>query len=310
MRKGLFALLLVLASFAGGAAVNGPGLQWAKDQLISPVLGNPTIDEADTEADRLELPAAPPPPLEFPSITQSPKAEPAEPEPIASESARPGGLTPEAEPAQTDPALENPEPEGQAPPAVAAPRAPSIANSRDPESARDPSSDSNSKTEPEPDAPDAPPRLFQPLDIPKPSPVPGSNDHDQDDFPDAPDSAPAEAILPGAADLQPPKRDSNLLLANGFESEMADSTAQNHAESTVESDWDRIQRRLKELGVSRYWIEGQTEGPVVFRCLVPTIGGRVVSQHFEAEGDDAIQAAEVALGRVALWRTTTGETQD
>ena len=31
MRQALFAVLLVAASFAGGAVVNGPGLRWAQD---------------------------------------------------------------------------------------------------------------------------------------------------------------------------------------------------------------------------------------------------------------------------------------
>jgi hypothetical protein len=327
LRKGSFALLLVLASFAGGAAVNGPGLQWAKDQLFSTVLSNSTIgqvDEADTEpgnetdaepdGDALKRPAAPPPPLKFPPIARSPKAESAstselELDPIASESAKPSGVTPEAE----TQAAQSPT---ETPPAVAAPRVPSIANGRDAESPLDLPERLNAtaeeaEVEKDADHPDAPPRLLQPLDIPDPSPVPGANSH-QGDFPDAPDSAPAEAILPGSAVLQPPKRDSNLLLANGLDNDPFRPEAHANANPAGESDgdWERIQGRLKELGVSRYWVEGHTEGPVLFRCLVPMVGGRVVSQHFEAEGDDAIQAAEVVLGRIALWKTTTAETRD
>src|SRR5437879_952740 len=35
MRKALFAIVLVAASFAGGAAVNGPGLKWAQAMVMS-----------------------------------------------------------------------------------------------------------------------------------------------------------------------------------------------------------------------------------------------------------------------------------
>ena len=34
MRKALFAVVLVSASFAGGAAVNGPGLRWAQAMVL------------------------------------------------------------------------------------------------------------------------------------------------------------------------------------------------------------------------------------------------------------------------------------
>jgi hypothetical protein len=61
---------------------------------------------------------------------------------------------------------------------------------------------------------------------------------------------------------------------------------------------------MEELGVGRYWVEGAFGGPVVFRCVVPVVGDRAVSQHFEAEGDDLLTAAGDALRRIALWRAT------
>ena len=56
------------------------------------------------------------------------------------------------------------------------------------------------------------------------------------------------------------------------------------------------------LGVSRYGIEGEPGGRVRFHCLIPIAGKRAVAQQFEAEGDDELQAARLALRRVALWR--------
>ena len=35
MRKLLFALVLVAASFSGGAVINGPGFRWARDLLLN-----------------------------------------------------------------------------------------------------------------------------------------------------------------------------------------------------------------------------------------------------------------------------------
>jgi hypothetical protein len=38
--------------------------------------------------------------------------------------------------------------------------------------------------------------------------------------------------------------------------------------------------------------------------VIPLAGRRAVGQHFEAEGDDEIQAARTALKRITLWRAT------
>ena len=61
---------------------------------------------------------------------------------------------------------------------------------------------------------------------------------------------------------------------------------------------------MHTLGVGRYWIEGEPNGLVRFRCVVPLAGKTAVGQQFEGEGDDEIQAAESALRRIVLWRAT------
>jgi hypothetical protein len=61
---------------------------------------------------------------------------------------------------------------------------------------------------------------------------------------------------------------------------------------------------MKELGITRYWLEGEPDGLVQFRCVIPLAGQRAVGQQFEAEGADELQAADAALRRVALWRAT------
>jgi hypothetical protein len=59
---------------------------------------------------------------------------------------------------------------------------------------------------------------------------------------------------------------------------------------------------MQTFGVSRFTIEGQPGGRVVFSCLIPLAGRQAVTQRFEADGEDAVQAARAALRRVALWR--------
>jgi hypothetical protein len=62
---------------------------------------------------------------------------------------------------------------------------------------------------------------------------------------------------------------------------------------------------MQALGVSRFTIESQPGGPAVYSCLIPLVAGRqAVAQRFEAEGQDALQAARAALRRVALWRAS------
>jgi hypothetical protein len=69
-------------------------------------------------------------------------------------------------------------------------------------------------------------------------------------------------------------------------------------------DWGNLRRRMKDLGITRYEIEGDPSGRSRFRCLIPLAGRRAVGQQFEGEGDDDFQAADSALRRVALWRAT------
>jgi hypothetical protein len=61
---------------------------------------------------------------------------------------------------------------------------------------------------------------------------------------------------------------------------------------------------MQSLGVGKYWIEGEPDGSVLFRCVIPVAGRRAVGQQFEGEGADPASAAKVALRRVALWKAT------
>ena len=68
MRQAFFAVMLVAASFAGGAVVNGPGLRWAQDMLFNRIgLDDGGGDDSDaggpSEGEESTIPAAPIPPL-------------------------------------------------------------------------------------------------------------------------------------------------------------------------------------------------------------------------------------------------------
>jgi hypothetical protein len=65
-----------------------------------------------------------------------------------------------------------------------------------------------------------------------------------------------------------------------------------------------LERKMQSLGVSRYTMDGEPGGPVVFSCLIPLAGREAVAQRFEAEGDDLVHAAQAALRRIVLWRGT------
>jgi hypothetical protein len=69
-------------------------------------------------------------------------------------------------------------------------------------------------------------------------------------------------------------------------------------------EWAALERKMQTLGVSRFMIEAEPGGRVVFSCLIPLAGRQAVAQRFEAEGDDIVQAAHAALRRIGLWRAT------
>ncbi len=71
-----------------------------------------------------------------------------------------------------------------------------------------------------------------------------------------------------------------------------------------DSDWSELARKMQALGVSKFSVEGEPGGRVVFSCLIPLAGKQAVTQRFEADGDDIVQAVQATLRRIALWRAT------
>lgn len=267
MRKALFAVVLVAASFAGGAVVNGPGLRWAQT-LVMNRLGLDGDDEpaapktatATATAAAEEIPARPIPPLIVePARAPAPVAQAPRPEPSGTASKReappapPATASASALPALTPiPAATTQPPDPVAPPALAhdpEPETPPLTvASREPDQDQDKDKDKDKGADPSV-------RLAAATN------------------PEA-DAAPAETTAPGAA-------------APG-------------------GGWAEVRETMRKLGVSRYGVEGDPNGRVRFHCLIPLAGRRAVGQHFEAEGDDDLQAARAALKRVTLWKAAGG----
>lgn len=302
MRQGLFAILLILAAFAGGALVNGAGLAWIRQQLSE-------ASASDDSANSITIPEVTGP--LSPSNQILDQQSPLLPLPVASSSPfattspTSGGLVAQAPPLPASPVL-----------TVRAPRGPSIAALTRPDAPAD-----DSTLLPSDQAAEPPQSLFDAAR----SRIPARQVTQVSSAPDAPEAQ--EGSVDGQT-ATPPKHQSSAPPPNSDWSNSPDSTAparpvlpsaEKPADSLVrdeglqrvsgsdalsEGDWALVRRRMEELGIGRFWVEGEFGGPVVFRCLVPVVGDRAVSQHFEAEGDDLLSACQDALRRIALWRAT------
>jgi hypothetical protein len=296
VRQIVLVVVLVGAAFLGGAFVNGPGLRWVQTQLLGSMgLG----EEADPAAVDLKLaaggdgpganPAVGGPLAPAPSLVEDAgavKPGSSEPRPVrgggpeskgdprpAAESPRPSRRSSRPASSQTVASssrgtMDDPR-DGESPPplpadlpAAVSPRAP-----RDPDvtlaTASSAASSSAPADRPAPSGRETSPTLMDSLSTLMPSPAPAPPDSLR---PPTPAPAPPPAVKPG------------------------------------DDDWGTLARKMQSLGVSRFTIEGQPGGRVVFSCLIPVAGRQAVAQRFEAEGEDAVQAARAAMRRVALWR--------
>jgi len=229
VRRAFFAVVLVAASFAGGAAINSPGLAWARSMLNDQVRG--------TGRPRADTPARPG------TAAPGPKADPAD---ALSDI-----------PSAPAPALVLDAPRLGPPPSAGG--KPSRADA-EPTTGRD-------------------------------EPWKGDGDGDADAR--APEPLDPKALA-GLDEAEP----------KGVAAPAVDRAVDHAGGDRAAGEKGDLRRRMKTLGVTRYWVEGEPGGPSRFRCVIPTAGGRAVGQHFEAEGDDDLQAAEAALRRVALWKAT------
>jgi hypothetical protein len=291
VRKALLVIALIAAAFAGGAMVNGPGLAWAQKQIANRFGGGPV----DLENDEVVKPGD-----DLPRADDNPVGSLATAggTPTASK-----GIAATSEPQPSlipalDPQAGAPAPPSEPKP-IGATDAKSIAVSTAP----------------------APADLALPPSSPTMGePAKGGKDKAQDresPWSDAPGSAPAKAILPERFPTEPNTRivaEKNPAGARDLSTKAVslptlppDSgppMASPASAISPSKEWADLRRRMREVGISRYWIEAEPAGAVRFRCIIPLAGTRAVAQQFEAEGDDEFQAADAALRRVALWRAT------
>lgn len=122
----------------------------------------------------------------------------------------------------------------------------------------------------------------------------------------APDVISETPAPPLAAPTTSSPRDPALALATDPPTRLGLNQVVSSAGSTpaASATWEELGRKLKEQGVSRFWIEGEPGGPVRFRCIVPLVGRATVSQQFEFEAADVLAAADLAVRRITLWKAT------
>lgn len=284
VRKAFLVVVLVAASFLGGAFVNGPGLQWVETRLLRSFGSNnggeiASVDlkpavSSERSLDELRLPKS------GASIPEGPRA------PMPS-------LLTEHESSQHDD------------------------SDRSPARGTRPKSNSIGW--------DVPGSEIRPMvtSVAK-HPIPLTKVLEQQAAPVDPNVKQASVSSAPVGSDNSERPDPNAkpdildtlaaLLPSNSESTASHSPSSSHpslpkasAEKPLvdrSDNWAIIERKMQSLGVNRYMIEGQPGDRVVFSCLIPLAGRQAITQRFEAEGDDMVQAAQATLRRITLWRAT------
>jgi hypothetical protein len=283
VRQLVLVVVLVGAAFLGGAFVNGPGLRWVQTQ----VLGSLGLSEGG-EIASVDLKG---------SATPDHGGDGIGPIKGTTESVQ-GPLAPmpsiiaEVEKGKPDSSISRPIPASLSD-RRSSPSALSSSSTRSPSSPL-----AGKKSPPAPSDTPERNRLDSSVAPATATSPEGSTNRDQ---------GVAPALLESLASLMPsgapsPPADSPLPLSAPSESPTSRSAP--GVQASGGDDWAALHHKMQNLGVSRYTIEGQPSGQVVFSCLIPLAGRQAVAQHFEAEGENGFQAANAALRRVALWRAT------
>jgi hypothetical protein len=275
VRHAILVIALVAASFLGGAFVNGPGWQWTQARLLRSLgLAN------GGEIASIDLKATP---------TSDPAADRSGPAKREAEM-MPGPVAPapsliaENESSEHDASLRHSALQPKSPSGdTASPRSKPVSpSSTTPAGTASPSSRTASRLD----------RNVTPASVASPA-------------------ASSRAATPSDSNVAPAILDSltALLPSTPSAPSGASAPAQNPSPSRELAadggdEWAVLERKMQTLGVSRYALDGQPGGHVVFWCLIPLAGRQAVAQRFEAEGDDALHAAQAALRRIALWRAT------
>ena len=286
LRKVLLVLALIAASFAGGAAVNGPGLKWIQG-LIGDHLHQgdaiPTLDVDDGPTGAVDPQAvANPGPAAKVAVEEAgvqPTEIPAAPAPLLG-----SGLSREVRPAKSQSSTA-PQPPAALPlPLVKAPP-----------------TDPPAEPSPLPDPPQiAPKETEKAEEFAKPATA-------LTGWEDAPGSTPATAVLPRVRLVKDRGPTTDPAVANTgapgpSDPPPLDGPLPSSPAVAVPAGWSSLRARMKTLGVTKFWVEGSPAGAATFRCVAALDKAGASPRQFEAEGDDEFQAADSALRRVAVWR--------
>ena len=341
MRQAIFVVVMVAAAFLGGAVVNGPGLRWVQARLLD-YMGLQdggeiaSIDLPQATSDPTEphhpgtSPAAGQPNsqttalgAERRAVKQSPTGSPAIGPGRPASSTRSASAVPPPLPLPTaipEPGVSKPaDPQGQSDQRQSG-------SMSEPGSRSLPTTKRGSAMNRNPELPSsAPPGLEPPMESENAGSMAAGSDASPASGPSPapldPSVGPAllasrspslaqpggaEPTTPAAIPLETAPAASSPSASVSPMSTPPSSTLTSGGTSSSESppDWVALRRKMQSLGVTRYTIEGEPGGRVVFWCLIPLAGRQAVSQRFEGEGDDEFHAAQAAIRRIALWRAT------
>ncbi len=282
MRQAIFVVVMVGAAFLGGAVVNGPGLRWVQARLLD-YMGL----QDGGEIASIDLPQ----PNSDPANPHHPGTTPAASQPntqtrASSAESHVIRQSPPSSPVTGSSRLRSsPTPASTVPPPLPIPMAiPEPAVSK-PANLPTVGSSANSASVPSP----------APLDPSVGTALLTSRS------PSLTEPTAGEQTAPAAITLETAPSTSTTSMAG---SPVPKPTGNGARTTERPSDWATLRRKMQSLGVTRYTIEGEPSGRVVFCCLIPLAGRQAVSQRFEGEGDDEFHAAHAAIRRIALWRAT------
>jgi hypothetical protein len=343
MRQAIFVVVMVAAAFLGGAVVNGPGLRWVQARLLDYMglqdggeiasidLPQATSDPADPHRPGTSPVTGQPisrttaPGAQSLAVKQGSTGSPANGPVRAASSALSSSPVPPPLPVPT--AIPEPGAPGPADPQDKFDQRQSgskfgLGNPPLPAMRQGPVMNRNSGL-----PSSAPPGLEPPMESePGGSMAAGSNTSPALGPTPAPldpsvgpallaSRSPTSSAQPGVLDQTKPDAISLEIApaASSAPSSLSSATSPSPSSTPTSGgtnssgaapDWAALRHKMQSLGVTRYTVEGEPGGRVVFSCLIPLAGRQAVSQRFEAEGDDEFHAAQVAIRRIALWRAT------
>lgn len=283
VRQALLVIVLIASSFLGGAFVNGPGLRWAQTRLLRSLGLNGESEIASVDLTPAAAPAGVGDSTDPPKPASEPMLEPLALAPtVLAEDGSSQKVPSDHRNASSSKLHEKPgdgtssKAEAGLPLPVTPPL--SVAGAT--------GSPSNGSASKRPASPDS--------EVRPAGASPGRmNSSDSKVEPALLDSL--GTLLPSISSPPPEPLSSPATSSSPPASKLTRS---------VSDDWIVLQQKLQALNVSRFTIEGEPSGRVLFSCLIPLAGRQAVTQRFEAEGDDMIQAVQATLRRIALWHAT------